>query len=118
MSDDYTKVPDPTALDNTAQRHQMHTRQEAGTKEATKAIVARFRDTRKMTDQEAEGLAEEQKRLDSIEVKVGKNLSAKKVLIAEELVNQRHPLSKINFAKALPILKYLPAWLVQHEENN
>ena len=44
-------------------------------------------------------------------------MSTKKVKIAEDLVNQRHPLSRIHLAKALPIFKYLPSWLLQKDRE-
>ena len=46
-----------------------------------------------------------------------KCLSEKKIKIAELLVQQRHPLCKIHPAEALPILKYLPAWLIKKNDD-
>ena len=50
-------------------------------------------------------------------VKDPKNLNFKKCKIAEQMVASRHPLCQIHLAKALPILRYLPSWLLRKEDD-
>ena len=68
---------------------------------------------RELTQAQVENLQKKKDKIDlSTKVQVD-CLSEKEIEIAELLVKQKHPLSKINLSEALPILRYLPSCLVK-----